>query len=101
MSVWRQLRAIGPLPGVATIVIPAAVLGLTGSVSAGWDLRRRLPPLQEQRAALDPQPEAVDRGGPWLAWRPDERRRLSCRRCRSSPTTSPATSRRFARRAPR
>jgi protein-S-isoprenylcysteine O-methyltransferase Ste14 len=35
---WRQLRAIGLLPGVGTIVVPAAILALTDEAGPGWDL---------------------------------------------------------------
>lgn len=38
MTVWRQLRAIGPLPGIGTLVIPAAIVFTTEEVSVGWDL---------------------------------------------------------------
>jgi protein-S-isoprenylcysteine O-methyltransferase Ste14 len=38
MSVWRQLRAIGLLPGVGTIGVPAAVVLLADSVNVGWGL---------------------------------------------------------------
>jgi protein-S-isoprenylcysteine O-methyltransferase Ste14 len=38
MSVWRQLRAIGLLPGVGTIVVPAAIVLVGDSVNVGWDL---------------------------------------------------------------
>lgn len=36
MSVYRHLRAIGLLPVVATIVIPAIILWPDGPVSVGW-----------------------------------------------------------------
>jgi protein-S-isoprenylcysteine O-methyltransferase Ste14 len=38
VSVGRQLRAIGPLPGVATTVVPAVIVLLTDSVNVGWGL---------------------------------------------------------------
>jgi protein-S-isoprenylcysteine O-methyltransferase Ste14 len=38
VSIWRHLRAIGLLPGVGTIVIPAAIVYVTDSVSIGWGL---------------------------------------------------------------
>jgi len=38
MSVWRQLRAIGPLPGVGALLIPAALLYLTGGPDVGFGL---------------------------------------------------------------
>jgi protein-S-isoprenylcysteine O-methyltransferase Ste14 len=36
-SVWRQLRAIGPLPGIVTVVIPL-VLVLIWGTEIGWGL---------------------------------------------------------------
>lgn len=38
MTVWRQLRAIGPLPFMGAVVVPATILALTGSVDIGWGL---------------------------------------------------------------
>jgi protein-S-isoprenylcysteine O-methyltransferase Ste14 len=38
VSLRRQLRAIGPLPVVGTLVVPGAVVALTGSVAVGWGL---------------------------------------------------------------
>lgn len=37
MSAWRQARAIGPLPGVVNVLVPAAILALTGT-DVGWGL---------------------------------------------------------------
>ena len=36
MSVWRHLRAIGLLPVMATIVVPAAILWLADDIDVGW-----------------------------------------------------------------
>jgi protein-S-isoprenylcysteine O-methyltransferase Ste14 len=38
MSVWRQVRAIGPLPGVATVVVPALILYLGAGPNVGLGL---------------------------------------------------------------
>jgi protein-S-isoprenylcysteine O-methyltransferase Ste14 len=38
MSVWRQLRAIGPLPFMGAVVVPGTIVALTGSVDIGWGL---------------------------------------------------------------
>jgi hypothetical protein len=38
MSTWRHLRAIGLLPGVGTLVVPAAILLTTDSVNVGLGL---------------------------------------------------------------
>jgi protein-S-isoprenylcysteine O-methyltransferase Ste14 len=38
MSVWRQLRAIGPLPATAALAAPALIVALTGDVDVGWGL---------------------------------------------------------------
>ncbi|MGF1506667.1 MAG: methyltransferase family protein [Anaerolineae bacterium] len=38
MSVWRQLRTIVLLPGLALVVIPAALLILTGTFNPAWGL---------------------------------------------------------------
>jgi protein-S-isoprenylcysteine O-methyltransferase Ste14 len=38
MSVWRQLRAIGPLPGVATLLVPALLLWLGDGPQIGFGL---------------------------------------------------------------
>jgi protein-S-isoprenylcysteine O-methyltransferase Ste14 len=38
MSVWRHVRAIGLLPVMATIVVPAILVWRTGAVSVGWGL---------------------------------------------------------------
>jgi protein-S-isoprenylcysteine O-methyltransferase Ste14 len=46
--VWRQLRAIGPLPGLGAVVVPAAILLVTGDLEVGWGLPAGvawLPPL--------------------------------------------------------
>jgi len=45
MSVWRQLRAIGPLPGVGAVLIPAALLYLTGGPNVGFGLSLPAAPL--------------------------------------------------------
>jgi protein-S-isoprenylcysteine O-methyltransferase Ste14 len=37
MSFWRQLRAIGLLPGVGVVVVPAAIVIVTGT-DVGWGL---------------------------------------------------------------
>ncbi|HZY57332.1 MAG TPA: isoprenylcysteine carboxylmethyltransferase family protein [Rubrobacteraceae bacterium] len=42
MGIWRHLRAIGLLPGVVTLVVPATIVYLTGVVNIGWGLA---PPL--------------------------------------------------------
>ncbi|HEX9415779.1 MAG TPA: isoprenylcysteine carboxylmethyltransferase family protein [Gaiellaceae bacterium] len=36
MSIWRHLRAIGLLPGMVTLVIPALLVWITGSIHLGW-----------------------------------------------------------------
>jgi protein-S-isoprenylcysteine O-methyltransferase Ste14 len=36
VSAWRQLRAIGPLPFMAVVVVPAVILLLTDSANVGW-----------------------------------------------------------------
>ena len=38
MSVWRQLRAIGPLPGVATLVVPVLLLWASDGPAVGFGL---------------------------------------------------------------
>jgi protein-S-isoprenylcysteine O-methyltransferase Ste14 len=38
MNAWRQLRAIGLLPGSVTIVVPALIIWLTDSLEVGWGL---------------------------------------------------------------
>jgi protein-S-isoprenylcysteine O-methyltransferase Ste14 len=38
VSVWRQLRAIGPLPFMGAVVVPAAIVLLGDSVDVGWGL---------------------------------------------------------------
>jgi protein-S-isoprenylcysteine O-methyltransferase Ste14 len=38
VSVWRQLRAIGPLPFMGAVVVPALIVLLSGSVDVGWGL---------------------------------------------------------------
>jgi protein-S-isoprenylcysteine O-methyltransferase Ste14 len=43
--VWRQVRAIGPMPAVATIAVPALVVWRTEVVSVGWGLPSLLAPL--------------------------------------------------------
>ena len=48
MELWRHLRVIGLAPGVVTLVIPAAIIYLTGAVNIGWGLSpplNWLPPL--------------------------------------------------------
>ena len=48
MELWRHLRVIGLAPGVVTLVIPAAIIYLTGTVNIGWGLSpplNWLPPL--------------------------------------------------------
>jgi protein-S-isoprenylcysteine O-methyltransferase Ste14 len=42
MELWRHLRVIGLAPGVVTLVVPAAIIYLTGAVNIGWSLS---PPL--------------------------------------------------------
>lgn len=37
MTAWRQLRAIAPLPGVVTVLIPVVILATTGA-DLGWGL---------------------------------------------------------------
>jgi protein-S-isoprenylcysteine O-methyltransferase Ste14 len=37
MGVWRQLRAIGLLPGVGAVVVPALILAV-GGADVGWGL---------------------------------------------------------------
>jgi protein-S-isoprenylcysteine O-methyltransferase Ste14 len=38
MAAWRHVRAIGLLPGMATIVVPALLVLPNGSVNVGWGL---------------------------------------------------------------
>jgi protein-S-isoprenylcysteine O-methyltransferase Ste14 len=38
VEAWRQLRAIGLLPGMVTLVVPGVVLCRTEAVSFGWGL---------------------------------------------------------------
>jgi protein-S-isoprenylcysteine O-methyltransferase Ste14 len=38
VSVWRHLRAIGLLPGMALIVIPGIIIWSSGGVDVGWEL---------------------------------------------------------------
>jgi protein-S-isoprenylcysteine O-methyltransferase Ste14 len=38
VSIWRHLRAIGLLPGVVAVVIPALIVASTQEVSVGWGL---------------------------------------------------------------
>ncbi|HEX5376668.1 MAG TPA: hypothetical protein VFW48_10985, partial [Solirubrobacterales bacterium] len=38
MSAWRQARAIALLPGVVTLLVPAALLAASGS-EVGWGLQ--------------------------------------------------------------
>jgi protein-S-isoprenylcysteine O-methyltransferase Ste14 len=38
VSVWRQLRAIGPLPLMAAVIAPAVIVVLTDSANVGWGL---------------------------------------------------------------
>lgn len=42
---WRQLRAIGPLPGMATLVVPALITWATGEVDVGWWSALGAPPI--------------------------------------------------------
>lgn len=37
MTAWRQARAIAPLPGVVTLLIPVVILATTGT-NVGWGL---------------------------------------------------------------
>ena len=45
MTVWRQLRAIGPLPATATVAVPAILIWSSGEVDAGWGLPAALAAL--------------------------------------------------------
>lgn len=38
MGIWRQLRAIGPLPFMGAVVVPAAIVLLSQDVDVGWGL---------------------------------------------------------------
>lgn len=38
MGMWKHLRAIILLPGVALIIVPTAIIIITGEVNLGWDL---------------------------------------------------------------
>ena len=38
MSVWRHLRAIGLLPGMVAVVIPALIVWSTEEINVGWGL---------------------------------------------------------------
>lgn len=38
MELWRHIRVIGLAPGVVTLVVPAAIIYLTGAVNIGWSL---------------------------------------------------------------
>lgn len=38
MSRWRHLRAIGLLPGVGTLLVPALIVWWTGALNVGWSL---------------------------------------------------------------
>jgi protein-S-isoprenylcysteine O-methyltransferase Ste14 len=38
VSLWRHLRAIGVLPGVGTLLVPALIVWSTEAVSLGWSL---------------------------------------------------------------
>lgn len=38
MELWRHIRVIGLAPGVVTLVVPAAIIYLTGAVNIGWGL---------------------------------------------------------------
>ena len=49
MELWRHLRVIGLAPGVVTLVVPAAIIYLTGAVNFGWGLS---PPLNWLPALL-------------------------------------------------
>jgi protein-S-isoprenylcysteine O-methyltransferase Ste14 len=42
MNAFRQIRAVVLLPGIVTLVIPGALVCLTGAVDVGWSLT---PPL--------------------------------------------------------
>jgi protein-S-isoprenylcysteine O-methyltransferase Ste14 len=48
MRIWRHLGSIGLVPGVVTLVVPAAILYFTGAVDFGWGFwppASWLPPL--------------------------------------------------------
>jgi protein-S-isoprenylcysteine O-methyltransferase Ste14 len=48
VELWRHLRVIGLVPGVVTLVVPAALVYFTGAVNIGWGLpppANWLPPL--------------------------------------------------------
>jgi protein-S-isoprenylcysteine O-methyltransferase Ste14 len=48
VKLWGHLRAIGLLPGVVTLLVPATLIYFTGAVSIGWGLSppaNWLPPL--------------------------------------------------------
>ncbi len=36
MSVWRQVRAIGPLPGLGIVVVPAVIVATTDEAGVTW-----------------------------------------------------------------
>jgi protein-S-isoprenylcysteine O-methyltransferase Ste14 len=38
MSTWRHARAIGLLPGMATLVIPGLLVWITDSINVGWGI---------------------------------------------------------------
>ena len=38
MELWRHLRAVGLLPGVVTLVVPATTIYLARAVNIGWGL---------------------------------------------------------------
>ena len=40
MGVWKHLLAILLLPGIVTIVVPSAIILLTGEIEFGWGLAR-------------------------------------------------------------
>jgi protein-S-isoprenylcysteine O-methyltransferase Ste14 len=41
--IWRQLRAIGPLPATATIVVPAILVAVNGAEVRWWGVLLGLP----------------------------------------------------------
>jgi protein-S-isoprenylcysteine O-methyltransferase Ste14 len=45
MSAWRQLRAIGPLPATATIVVPAVLVAIYGAEVVWWRAALGAPPI--------------------------------------------------------
>lgn len=45
MSVWRHVRAIGLLPGVVTVLVPALIVWRDDEVSVGWGVLPALPAI--------------------------------------------------------